>query len=275
LAAAVAVGVILWKRRRLPGCRAALFGWAFFIVALAPVLGFFDVYYFRYSYVADHFQYLACLGLISLAAGTGTAICQRAGPRGRDLGTLAAAIVLLVLGVSTWRQARIYQNMQTLWRDTLAKNPRCWMAHDNLGLALAQVGRVPEAVAHWEQALRINPHDAEAHNNLGRALAGTGKIEEAIAHFEQALRINPDLADAHNNLGITSAQTGKIEEAIAHFEQALRINPDYAKAHYNLGLVLGQTGRILEAIEHLQQALRINPDYAEARNALARLQARQ
>ena len=81
LAAVVAVGVILWKRRSLPGCRAALFGWAFFLVALGPVLGFFDVFYFRYSYVADHFQYLACLGLISLAASTGTAICKRAGRR--------------------------------------------------------------------------------------------------------------------------------------------------------------------------------------------------
>jgi tetratricopeptide (TPR) repeat protein len=112
---------------------------------------------------------------------------------------------------------------------------------------------------------------AAAHNNLGMALGQAGRLPEAIVQYEQALRIKPDSTDAHNNLGVALAQTGKIEEAIAHFEQTLRIKPDYAEAHYNLGVALGQAGRIPEAIKHLQQALRIKPDYAQARNALARL----
>jgi tetratricopeptide (TPR) repeat protein len=302
LAAVVAVGVILWKRRSLPGCRAALFGWAFFLVALGPVLGFFDVFYFRYSYVADHFQYLACLGLISLAASTGTAICKRAGRRGRDLGTVAAAIALLVLGASTWRQARIYQDLKTLWGDTLMKNPQCWLAHNNLGLVLeslgrvqeaighyeqalrirpdyaeahynlgntqAQVGRVPEAIGHYQQALRIKPDFSEAHCNLGNVLLQEGKVSDAIGHYEQAVRIKPDNAEAHSNLGNALAQVGRVPEAIAHHEQALRIRPDYAEAHYNLGITLYQTGKREEAIEHFQQALRLKPDYVEAHSNL-------
>ena len=78
----------------------------------------------------------------------------------------------------------------------------------------------------------------------GIALAQAGRVEEAIDHYEQALRIKPDYAEAHDNLGIALAQTGKIEEAIAHYEQALRIKPDFAEAHYNLGLALAQTGRL-------------------------------
>jgi tetratricopeptide (TPR) repeat protein len=293
LAAVVAVGVILWKRRSLPGCRAALFGWAFFLVALGPVLGFFDVFYF---------QYLACLGLISLAASTGTAICKRAGRRGRDLGTVAAAIALLVLGASTWRQARIYQDLKTLWGDTLMKNPQCWLAHNNLGLVLeslgrvqeaighyeqalrirpdyaeahynlgntqAQVGRVPEAIGHYQQALRIKPDFSEAHCNLGNVLLQEGKVSDAIGHYEQAVRIKPDNAEAHSNLGNALAQVGRVPEAIAHHEQALRIRPDYAEAHYNLGITLYQTGKREEAIEHFQQALRLKPDYVEAHSNL-------
>jgi tetratricopeptide (TPR) repeat protein len=308
IAVLVALAVMVWRCRNRAGCRAVLFGGGFFIVALLPVLGFFDIFYLRYSFVADHFQYLACLGLISLTASAGTAICARAGQSGRGFGTLAAAIVLLILGVSTWRQAHIYQDMETLWTDTLMKNPQCWMAHDNLGNDFLQKGKLSDAIGHFEQALRIKPDYAEARYNLGTALSREGRIPEAIAQYDQALRLKPDYAEAHNNLGIALAQTGKLDDAIPHFEQALRINPDYdqarcnlgnvflkegkfaeaiaqyeqelrikpdlAEVHYNLGIALARVGRVPEAIEHWQQTLRINPDFTPARNALLRLQAK-
>ncbi len=306
--AALVVLIVLWLLRSRVG-RGPLVAVLCFGGTLVPALGFFDVFPFRFSYVADHFQYLACIGLISLAVSTGTTICKRAGQWGRNWGTVAAAVLLLVLAVSTWRQTRIYQDVETLWRDTLAKNPQCWMAHTNLGdvflregrvsdaigqyeqvlrinpdyaeahfnlgIALAQTGKIEEAIAHYEQALRINPDYAEAHNNLGTALIRVSKVSEAIAQYEQALRINPDYANVHNNLGIVLAQTGKVEEAIAHYGQALRINPDYAEAHYNLGNALAQVGRVPEAIVQYEQALRIKADFTQAQNALARLQARQ
>ncbi len=274
LAGLVAVGALLGARRRQSWARAGLFACGFFVLALLPVLGFVDVYYFRYSFVADHFQYLACLGLISLVASTGAAICERTGHWGRGLGTVAAAIALLTLGVSTWKQARIYQNSETLWGDTLAKNPRCWMAHNNLGAALVLLGRIQEAREHYEQSLQINPRNAEAHNNLGDVLLQEGKVGDAIGRYEQALRIKPDYADAHNNLGAALAQTGRIEEAIAHYEQALRIKPDYAEAHCNLGIALQDTGKIEEAIAHFERALRIKPDYADAHYSLGLALAR-
>ena len=305
---AVAVVIALWLLRRRIG-NGPLAGVLCFAAMLLPVMGFFNVFYFSYSFVADHFQYLASVGLIALVVAAGARICQRAGQPGRDLGTLAGAIVLLTLGASTWRQARIYRDPETLWRDTVAKNPQCWMAQYNLGVALGQTGRLGEAIAHLQQALRIDPDLAEVHNNLGIALVQTGRIEDAIAHYqqalqikpvyaeahnnlavalarlgrlqeamghwEQALRFNPDYAAAHNNLGTALAQTGRIGDAIPHYQQALRINPDLADAHCNLGIALGQTRRLGEAIAHLQRALQIKPDYTQARNALARLQAGQ
>ena len=262
--AVVALGATLWWCRSRAWCRAVLLGIGFFVVALLPVLGFFDVYYFQYSFVADHFQYLACLGLISLAVSTGTGICARAGQWGRSLGTLAAVIVLLILGMSTWRQARIYQNMETLWRDTLAKNPAAWMAHNNLSDILIQQGKIEEAIGHLEQAQRLKPDDAVQHSNLGLALEQAGRVREAIGHYEQALRIKPDYAAAHSDLGLALARVGKPQEAMEHLEEALRLKPDLAEAHCNLGIVLAQTGRVPEAIEHFEQALRIEPDDPEA-----------
>ncbi|MGA2137835.1 MAG: tetratricopeptide repeat protein, partial [Verrucomicrobiia bacterium] len=216
-----------------------------------------------------HFQYLACIGLISLAVSTGTAICKRAGPWGRNLGTVAAATALLVLGVSTGRQARIYQDLTTLWRDTLTKNPQCWMALGNLGNVFLREGKISDAIRYYEQALRIKPDYVEMQCNLGLALAQVGKIQEAMEHYEQALRIRPDLAMAHCNLGVALAQAGRIPEAIEHLQQALRIRPDYAEAHYNLGTALARLGRLPEAVGHWEQALRIKPDYAEVHYNLA------
>jgi tetratricopeptide (TPR) repeat protein len=229
----------------------------------------------RYLFVADHLQYLACIGLISLAVGTGTTICKRAGQWGRHLGTVAAAIALLILGVSTWRQAHIYQSMEALWGDTLMKNPQCWMAQNNLGLVLVSLGRVPEAIGHFEQALRIDPDLAEVHNNLGLVLVSLGRVPEAIGHYQQALRIRPDAYRVHYNLGLALVKMGRVPEAIGHYEQALQIKPHYAEAHYNLGIALEKAGRVPEATEHYEQALSLRPDLAPARNALARLQAGQ
>ena len=272
-AGALAVGAFLWTSRRQPWTRPAVFGTGFFVVALLPVMGFFDVYYFRYSFVADHFQYLASIGLIALAAGAGTVISERSGPRGREVGKVAAAIALLALGISTWKRTYVYQNLETLWQDTVTRNPGAYMAHNNLGNVLVQAGRVPEAIEQYEQAKRLKPDDAEAYINLGNVFSSTGKVPEAIGQYEEALRINPHFATAHKGLGLALLRTGKASEAIAQFEEALRLRPDDAEAHNYLGLALRGTGKISEAASQYEDALRINPDYFDAQNNLAWLLA--
>ena len=122
--------------------RATTFALGYFIVALLPVLGFFDICFFRYSYVADHFQYLAGVGLITLAVSVGATILQRAGQRGRELGTLAAAIALLLLGTAAWGQALRYK-------------PDYAEAHFNPGRMLAAQGQTTEASEHYRIALDL------------------------------------------------------------------------------------------------------------------------
>jgi tetratricopeptide (TPR) repeat protein len=247
----------------------------YYLTMLAPALGFVNIYFMRYSLVADHWQYYSIIGLISLAVSTGTAICERAGQRGRDWGVVAAAIVLLTLGLSTWRQARIYQSQETLWRDTLTKNPDCWLAHNNLGLLLEHRGRVAEAEEQYRLALRVFPDDVKAHVNLGNALVRQGKPSEAVQQYEEALRLQPDHAQARINLGNVWLLQGNLSEAIGDYEEALRIDPHSVEAHLNLGVALEQAGRASEAIEQYEQVLRLNPDWTAASNALARLRPGQ
>jgi len=278
-----------------------------YICLLLPSLGFLNIYFFVYSFVADHWQYLASLGIIVPCA---SGIVLLAGRTERWRAWLEPAMTLVLGGtlfVLTSRQSRMYTDIETLYRATIARNPACWMAQVNLGNILYQTNRIPEAMdlfkqalrikpdaAHYslgnallqasrtseaidqfEQALGINPDYAEAHNNLGSALLQTGRTSEAIDQFEQVLRINPASAEAHNNLGSALVQTGQASEAIDHYKQALRMTPNSASAHNNLGAALGQMGRISEAIEELKAALRINPNYTDARNNLTKLEEMQ
>ena len=268
LAGVVAVGIVLYQRRREPWAQASAFGLGFFVLALLPVLGFFDVYYFRYSFVADHFQYLASAGLIALVASAGVSVCKRTGRLGRNIGVATASATLMMLAALTWRQGHSYRNNETLWRDVVRKNPNSWMAHCNLAQAYALAGRMPEAIPHWEQALRIKPDYAGAHNNLGDALVQQGRLPEAVGEFEQVLRLRPGDAGAHHNLANALKLLGKTTEAIGHWEEALRIKPDYAEAHNDFGAALAQMGKTTDAIAHIEEALRLQPDFAEAHNNL-------
>jgi tetratricopeptide (TPR) repeat protein len=290
-AAAVLAGLWLWRGRS----RGPLAGALFFVGSLFPALGFVNVYPFRFSYVADHFQYLASLGILALAAAGWAG--------GLRQSRIVAVLLLGVLGVLTWKQSRLYRDPQVLYRETLRRNPEAWIVDASLGAtlvgegrpaealpfyeealrlapdyaqgyydlgnALAKVGRGPAAIDAYRQALRLKPFYVDAHNNLGVALAESGQVSAAVAEYEQALRLQPDQVPARNNLANALVRLHRPAEAIAQYEEALRLSPGLAEAHYGLGLALATSGRLAEAIGHYREALRLNPNYAEAHANLA------
>jgi protein O-mannosyl-transferase len=268
-----AVALVLWWRRNNwgRGCAAAI---AFFVAALSPMLGFIPLYTFRYSFVADHYQYVASMGLIALFVA---AVSLQAAALRLSFGVrrTLSSLLLLVLGTLTWQQYRVYRDLDTLWRDTLAKNPGSWMAHNNLGLELFNAGDAEGAIREYRASLQIKSDHVEAYNNLGFALASQGKVAEAIAEYEAALRIDPDSAAVHDNLGNALASQGRFAEAIAQYRAALRIKPDYAQAIYNMANTLVNQGRISEAIAAYQAALRVTPNVAEIHSNLGSVLAGQ
>lgn len=262
----------LWKMRAR--CRGLLAALLVFLGLLFPALGFLNVYPFIYSFVADHFQYLACIGPVTLAAA-GLTIGLDSFAEGKGFPRqVLCMLLLLTLGILTWRQSRQYIDIETLWRTTIARNPGCWMAHSNLGSFLLKTGNVDEAIAHFEKVLEIWPNHAGGHNNLGNALMQKGSTDAAMVEFQKALEISPDDADAHNNIGGALLQEGALDEAIAHFEKALEKQPTHADAQSNLGNALLQKGKTDEAILHYETTLELPFDHAEAHynigNALRR-----
>ena len=301
LAAGIAAGLAIYLVRRLTG-RGLGAAALFYAAMLSPMLGFIMLYTFRYSFVADHYQYAASIGPFALAAAGLTAAQGSFGGRRRFLEPAIGGVVLLTLAILTWRQCGMYSDLETLWRTTIARNPEAWMAHDNLSSVLFRQGRTDEALAEVRKALAIEPDDVFAHDDLGTVLfqegqmreaavefekvlkreprdpiahyhLGTlllsdGRVDEAIVHFQQALAVQPAMGLALDNLGIALLQKSQEREALAQFEKALICDPDDAIAHYNIGEALFQHGRVDEAIGHFQKAQETRPGFAEAHNNL-------
>jgi tetratricopeptide (TPR) repeat protein len=231
------------------------------------------VYPFRFSYVADHFEYLASLGIIVPASFLLTAAAARISSR-KLIRLAVPGLLLLLLGTLTWRQSAVYQDAETLYRATLARNPATFMGQNNLCRILTETGRLDEAIAHCEAALRIKPGYVEAHIGLGNAWAQMpNRLPDAEQAYEAALRTWPDSKEAHLGLGNVLAQLpGRVPDAIAEFQTALRIDPGYFEAHFNLAYALSEIpGRKSDAIAECEAAIRLRPDLDRPRELLQEL----
>ncbi len=292
---------LIWRLRKKN--RGPLAAVLVFLGLLFPALGFINVYPFIYSFVADHFQYLACVGPLTLFAAGMTMALDSIAPGKVLLRPTISFFLLLTLAALSWRQCRDYRDIETLWRTTIARNPDCWMAYSNLGSFLSAHGDANEAIADFRKALEIWPNQSKDHNNLGKALVQKGRIAEAMDHFQTALRISPDDPDTESNIGAASLQQGDADEAISHlrravekwprhaqghinlgnallqnreidaaiaeYEKTLALPFDHAESHYSIGTALRQKGDVEEAIVHYRKALELRPDYANAHNNLA------
>jgi len=269
LTACAVAGGVVWYLRWYVG-RALEVAVLFFVATLSPLLGFVMLYTFKYTFVADHYQYVAAIGIMSLTAAGITMALRRLPKRLAFIQPLACGTLLLLLATLTWRQAGIYLNQETLWRDTLKKNPACWMAEVNLGDQLVREGQIENGIAHYNKSLEIKSNP-DAHYNLGVVLGRQGNLDDAVLHLTEAVRLDPSNFKAHNNLGIVLNGMGHPDEAISHFEKALAINSRFKTAYINLAVALNKKGQIDDAIGCLKKALALDPNDSEAQRFLASL----
>ncbi len=273
----------LWRFRQRWG-RGPLAAALFYGATLFPALGFFNIYPMRYTFVADHYQYLAALGpmvlLASAAAGSARRLRRPASfgkgraEHGRPPGLREAGLaLLLLLGLSgaTWHRARVYRDIETLWLDTIRTSPTAWLAHHNIACVYLEQRRYDLAVRYFEQAQRLHPSDEVTLVSLGRACVMAGRLEEAVRWFEESLRVRPDRTETHNNLGLALFSLGRKKEAMVHFRKAEELDPKYPSAQRNLANALVDEGNVKEAAMHLRKALELEPTDAQSMYRLALL----
>lgn len=239
-------------------------GWLWYLGTLVPVIGLIQV---GNQAMADRYTYVPLIGLFIIIAWGVHDLLERTSAR-RFLLPIAGTAALAACAVIARTQVQYWKNSSALWMHALRVTDDNYVAHNNLGLALAGQGKIDEAVIQYNEALRIRPNYATARTNLGAALSKQGKTADAIANYNEVLRQKPDMAEAHTDLGAALANQGKLDEAIAEYREALRLKPGYPEAHANLGLVFAKQAKVDEAIAEYNAALASKPDFVEVHNNL-------
>jgi len=266
-----------------------------FCGVLVPALGFFNVYPFRYSFVADHFQHHASLALIALAAA-GAGMLDRLLPGGSEpvaaaddnatpepaLGTprvalrVTISIILVALAAISFRQTYTYYDLDSLYRDIIAKNPGCWAAYSNLGAHMMKTKRAAEGEDLLREAIRLSPKNYLSHSNYGHALLQkgqrdgfvAGQIDEAIEHFETAIRIEPRFAPAYVGMAMALSCDGRNAEARDYLAKAVERRAQYPDALAAMGVLLVKEENWSGAQDYFERALKLKPNLLAAQHGL-------
>lgn len=248
--------------RKAPGIAA---GWLWFWVGLVPVI--------RLEVVADRFTYFPGIG-IAIFGAWGIDALMKKYPGCKIPAAILAGGILTALAVHCHIQTIYWRTSAGLFRHSLeVTGNENWVAHNNLGKALTDEGKIAEAFTHLSESLRLRPDQPTTHLNMGNVLVAQGRIEEAMSHYFESLRLNPRQAKAHYNLAVLFKNFGKNGEALEHFDEAIRINPYFIEAHLGLGTLLSMMGRWEEALMHLREVLRIKSDMPEANYRIANILA--
>jgi tetratricopeptide (TPR) repeat protein len=250
--AAFALLVTLWTLRRR--WRGPLAGLLFFVGTLFPVLGFFNVFTFVYSFVADHYQYLASLGIVTLTAAGIAMLLKRLQLWGRPAGYAICMLLLVTLAALTWRQSRMYTDIEKLYSTTIYLNPTCQMAYYNRGTIYNHLGRHQLAVDDLSAAIRLKPNLSDPYFNRGNAYIMLGQYQTAIEDFTKVISLSPASFDAYNNRGVIYLKLGQYQQAVEDYSKAISIKPDYTDAYNNRAFVYLKLGNIESGCKDARKA---------------------
>jgi tetratricopeptide (TPR) repeat protein len=249
-----------WRKRlgRVPVAAVLIF-----LAALFPMLGFFDLYTFLYTFVADHYQYMASIALITLVVSAGSRLINCFGVRAAKIAPVLAVVLLFTFGTLTWRQSRVYTNLEALWRDTLRKNPDSWLAHNNLSHVLLTQNKLDEAQMHLRRSIELAQTApaihryglADAYYNLALVFRAQQKYDDAVEQLRRVLDIRPNDREANFDLLDILESQGRLDEAVAHYNRFIKVYPDDAVLYYRFAIVCLRRGDLDNAVEFAQRAV--------------------
>ena len=232
-------------------------GWLWYLGTLIPVIGL--VQGGLWPAMADRFVYVPLIGLFVMIAWgiPDIAVLRR---YGKLILGISAAGVLIVLTICTWLQAGHWRSSLDLFGRAVNVTARNWLAHNNIGTAKYNQGKIDEAIEHYKAALSIKPDYVTAHYNLGNAYLNQGRMDEAVSHFRDALKIKPEHAYTHYSYGNLLLNQGRFKKALFHFFEAIKTNPDNAEAYNQIGVILARQKKYEGAVIFISKAIQIEPD---------------
>jgi tetratricopeptide (TPR) repeat protein len=236
---------------------------------LVPVIGLVQV---GGQALADRYTYVPLIGVfMAVAYGIDGWVARFRVP-GVAL-SAAAGVILAGCAFVTEYQLQFWQDSQKLFAHAIAVTKDNAIAHINLGVALEEEDRKPEALAEYRKAIEIEPNRFQARNNVANLLAAMGLREEAYREYQEALRLNPDAAVAQINFATLLSEMGRFDEAMKEYTNAAQLEPDDPRAYYLMGKACLRQGQDAEAVKHFREALERDPNDFQTMTWLARVLA--
>jgi hypothetical protein len=260
----------MWNSRATWG-RHAIFAFGFFLLMIAPVLGFVGMAWMRLTWVADHFLYLPMIGPLTLPVAAAASWIDAGDARRRLAGAVAAGALALFLATNTFLYTRQWVDEDHLWEYTVARNNDAWIAHDRLGTLKLDRDDFEAALDHFRQASRLRPDLGGTKRNLGALLLRQGRHDEAVVVLEEAMQASPWLRDTRAHLAEAYAKVGRTAEALALAAELLAEDPTNRGVRTTYAIALFDSGEEDKAVEELQKVLALDDDYEPALKALKRL----
>jgi tetratricopeptide (TPR) repeat protein len=238
-------------------------GWLWFATTILPVIGIIQISISAPYAMADRYHYLPSIGIaVMLAWGIPTLIKSEE-IRKKILFPMGIAF-LTILSVLTCQQCGYWKNNFELFNHAVLVTKDNYVAHNNVGLTLAEEGKTNGAIYHYNKAINIKPDYADAYYNRGIIYDKRGQYQLAIEDYNQAIRLQPNFARAYNNSGAASFKLGQNSRAIDDFNKAIQLKQDFADAYHNRGVVYAKLGQYQLAIEDYNKAIRLRLDYISA-----------
>lgn len=262
-----AVALIVFFNKNTWG-RPILFGLGYYVVTLLPVVGFLNIYFMRYSWVSDHWQYASIIGPIALVVGLLAHVCRTTLQAHARPMALCAGVAIVLLGQQSFERAAVFRDSETLWHDTLVNNPAAWMARNNLATDLLAAGHLDEAIDQLSLALETYPEGVNVRLNLAQAWATAGHPEKGVPFLKAALEFEPKNPDIFYELGRMYLLQLQDVTAADFFRQSLAIQPNSADTHVGLGIALLHLNQHEPASAEFHHALDVDPQNALARQML-------
>ncbi|MEW6352320.1 MAG: tetratricopeptide repeat protein [Thermodesulfobacteriota bacterium] len=204
--------------------RAAVWGLGFYTVNLVPASGIVPFSGMKELWVADHYQYLAIIGLGVAAVVAAERVTDRLSGRPRaTVRGLAFATAMLLMCAFSHNQVWIWNGPESLWTHVVRINPGSAMGHLNYGSLLYEKGRFLDAEREFRKALSLNERYVEAYkvaHTLGLLSERRGALDQAVQDLRKALELNPRHGESHLELSRLLFNRGAFAESLAHCLQA-------------------------------------------------------
>ena len=240
-------------------------GLAMFVVMALPALGFVNFFTMKYTFVADHYQYLACAALLVPAAEAAARWLSR-----KALVAAGAAAIVVLVSLTLFYSSLWSSNMK-MWTWNVEKNPNAYIAENNLGSNYMSMGNPREGAAHILRALQLAPDDDTVLLSAGRVALMEGRPDTAIAIFERALALRPGLGFAYVLLGDTYYKMHQVDKALEIYRRGTAMSHDEPLLYMRYAHALRDVGRAEEAKNAYETAIGLMPENPIIREEYANL----